>query len=210
MKRGLFITFEGPDGCGKSTQAKLLANFLRERRHDVVLTREPGGTPLAEEIRRVILTPTAETLDPTAEILLYTAARAQHVNQFIRPALTAGKIVISDRFSDSTLAYQGFGLGRDLNLIREIYRLAFGDFQPDLTILLDLEIALCQERRERRVADRIESRDPQFHQRVREGYLEVARKNSRFMIIDASRKSIAAIHSEITAHLTNEFNTMGL
>ena len=198
---------EGPDGCGKSTQAKLLVGFLRERRHEVILTREPGGTPLAEEIRRVILTPTAETLDPTAEILLYNAARAQHVNQFIKPALAAGKIVISDRFSDSTLAYQGYGLGRDLTLIREIHRLAFGDFQPDVTILLDLEIALCEERRTRRMnpggADRIERRDPEFHQRVREGFLTVARQNERFVVIDTSRKSVAAIHSEIVAYLAN-------
>lgn len=206
MKHGLFLTFEGPDGCGKSTQARLLADYLKKQGHDVILTREPGGTPLAEEIRRVILTPTSEPLDPTAEILLYYAARAQHVRELILPALAEGKIVISDRFSDSTMAYQGYGLGRDMGLINEVHRAALGDFRPDLTFLLDLDIHACNARLNRRDgengADRIEQRGPVFFQKVREGFLEMARHDTRFVLIDTTGKPVSKIHSEIIERFT--------
>ncbi|HEY8463807.1 MAG TPA: dTMP kinase, partial [Bacillota bacterium] len=137
MTEGYFITLEGPDGSGKSTQARLLAEYLQKSGREIILTREPGGTPLAEEIRKLILTPTAETLEPMTEILLYTASRAQHVARIIKPALAAGKVVICERFIDSSLAYQGYGLGWSLDLIKTINRLAIGDCRPDLTFLLD-------------------------------------------------------------------------
>jgi len=200
MRNGCFITFEGSDGCGKSTQAKLLAEYLTSMDYEVVLTREPGGTPLAENIRQVILTPTAETLHPMTEILLYAASRAQHVEELIKPALAAGKVVICDRFIDSSLAYQGYGLGRDLQMVSEINLAAVGAVLPDLTIVIDITVEEALERaisRSGQIQDRIESRDLQFHQRVRQGFLELAKDNPRMKVLEASGKSIEQIHSEV-------------
>lgn len=200
---GLFITLEGADGCGKSTQGRLLADYLKNNGYPVLLTREPGGTPLAEEIRKVILTPGAETLDSTAEILLYAASRAQHVNGVIKPTLAAGNMVICERFIDSSFAYQGYGLGLDLETIKGINRMAIGDFEPHLTFLLDMETEICQERlRQRSVAnqtgiDRIESRGATFQEKVRQGYRELAQKSSRIVLIDISRQGIQEIHQRI-------------
>lgn len=203
MKKGFFISFEGPDGCGKSTQSRLLGEFLQDRNYNVVLSREPGGTPIAEEIRQVILTPTIETLDPVAEILLYAAARAQHVAGLIKPALAEGKIVICDRFVHSSLAYQGYGLGREREVVWNINRLAIGDCYPDLTFVLDVETEEAIHRVNHRSgqtetqADRIESRDYFFHQRVREGFRQLATEDPRMVIIEATGKSIDQIHKEI-------------
>lgn len=209
--KGFFITFEGVDGCGKSTQARLLAEHLEKKGRAVALTREPGGTPLAEEIRKVILTPSREELAPEAEILLYAASRAQHVAEFIRPALAAGKIVICERFTDSSLAYQGYGLGYDIELVRQVNRAATGGLEPDLTILLDTEAAESLERVTTRAGrngnnvDRIELRGLEFQERVRQGFLELAAASPpRFTIISTTAKSIAGIHREVQALVTGE------
>jgi dTMP kinase len=207
-KKGYFITLEGPDGGGKSTQAKLLAEYLQQTGHEAILTREPGGTPLAEEIRRVILTPTAEELTPMTEILLYAAARAQHVQGLIGPALAAGKIVICERFIDSSLAYQGYGLGWDLELIKTINRIAIGEFLPNCTFLLDNDAANGLTRVAQRAAaaqsdvDRIEARGLPFQRRVREGYWKLAAQEERIIFINTARRTIADIHVELVKHLT--------
>jgi dTMP kinase len=209
MKKGYFITLEGPDGGGKTTQARLLADYIKKIGFEVLLTREPGGTPLAEEIRRLILTPTDEALQPMAEILLYAASRAQHVQSLIQPALAEGKVVICERFVDSSLAYQGYGLGWDLELVGEINRLAIGEVMPDLTFLLDNDTGLCLDRVTQRSdnvgtkVDRIEARGMEFHQRVRRGYLELASREPRMIIIDTSGKNIEEVHGEIIAGMPN-------
>lgn len=208
MTEGYFITLEGPDGSGKSTQARLLAEYLQKSGREIILTREPGGTPLAEEIRKLILTPTAETLEPMTEILLYTASRAQHVARIIKPALAAGKVVICERFIDSSLAYQGYGLGWSLDLIKTINRLAIGDCRPDLTFLLDNDPRLGLERvtqrsqKDRSGVDRIEARGVLFQQRVREGFLELAKAEPRIILIKTAGRTITAVHQEIISHLS--------
>jgi dTMP kinase len=207
MSKGYFITLEGADGSGKSTQAHLLADYLKNLNYPVILTREPGGTPLAEEIRRVILTPSTEPLEPIAEILLYAASRAQHVSQLIKPALEAGKIVICERFIDSSLAYQGYALGWNLKLIQDINRIAASELQPDLTFLLDVNTERSLNRVSNRSdanktkVDRIESRGLSFQEKVRQGYLELAKVNPRFVVINASQKSIKDIHTELINNL---------
>ncbi len=203
MNNGYFITLEGADGCGKSTQAHLLAEYLKNHGCPILLTREPGGTPLAEEIRRVILTPSSEPLTPLAEILLYAASRAQHVSQLIKPALAEGKIVISERFVDSSLAYQGWALGWDLKLIREINQIAAAGLEPDLTFLLDVNTERSISRLNNRLeanrtqGDRIESRGFAFQEKVRQGYLKLARLNPRIVVVDAACKGVKEIHSEL-------------
>jgi len=215
MKKGFFLTFEGPDGCGKSTQAKLMADYLTAQGQNVVLTREPGGTPLAEMIRELILTPTAEQLVPMAEILLYAASRAQHVERLIKPSLAEGKIVVCDRFIDSSLAYQGFGLGRDLRVIKEINRLAIGDFQPNLTFLLDIDTETALKRiggrtgQTVRATDRIEARNIQYRQRVRDGFLTIAAAEPRIVTVATGTKSIADLHAELLKIVVAEIIRQG-
>ena len=212
MGKGYFITLEGIDGCGKSTQAKLIHQRLEALGYQVLLTREPGGTELAEEIRRVILTPGKEELDPIAEILLYAASRVQHVNVLIKPALAAGQIVISERFVHSSLAYQGYGLGRDLNLIKKINHLAIGDIWPDLTILLDTTAEASVERVHHRAAangdgcDRIELRGLSFQERVRNGYLKLAAEDERIVVINITGKSVNAVFTEIAEVMSRRLN----
>jgi dTMP kinase len=207
MNSGYFITLEGADGCGKSTQAHLLVEYLENLNYPVVSTREPGGTPLAEEIRQVILTPSSEPLAPIAEILLYAASRAQHVSQLIKPALAEGKIVVSERFIDSSLAYQGYALGWDLQLIEEINKIAAAGVEPDLTFLFDVNTERSISRLYNRLeanktqSDRIEARGFTFQEKVRQGYLKLARQNPRMIVIDAATKGIKAIHSELIRHL---------
>jgi dTMP kinase len=178
-----FITFEGIEGCGKSTQARLLAQKLGP---DVVLTHEPGGTALGRSIRGLLL---AEgTVEPAAETLLYLADRAQHVAQVIRPALLAGRTVISDRYMDSSFAYQGYGRGLSLEALRVMAQVATGDLVPNLTFLLDLPVEEGLARAGRRGGhDRLESESLEFHGRVRAGYLCLAReKPDRWVVIDAT------------------------
>ena len=186
---GVFITFEGIDGCGKSTQLRLLASELRARGLDVVTTREPGGTTLGQKLRAALLD-VKEQVDPLAELLVFAADRAQHVRTVVRPALEAGKIVISDRYADATVAYQGSGRGFRPELIQQIVQLATDGLAPDLTLLFDLSVAESALRTRKRVAakrsDRLDSEKVEFHERVRHAYLEIAKANeNRVRAIDA-------------------------
>ena len=180
-----FITFEGMEGCGKSTQAKLLARAIGP---DAVLTQEPGGTAIGRAIRQLLLDPANRAMSAEAEVLLFFADRAQHVAQVIRPALAAGKIVISTRYVDTSLAYQGYGRGLDLDRIRSVAVLATGGLSPDLTLFFDLPLEIGLARVVRRGGrDRLESEVREFHERVRNGYLELAAAEpNRWIRIDAS------------------------
>lgn len=197
-----FITFEGIDGSGKSTQLRMLASELAARGHEVVTTREPGGTPLGVRLRHALLDVEAE-VDPLAELLLYAADRAQHVRTLIRPQLAAGRIVLSDRYADATVAYQGAGRGFPVNLINEVVQLATGGLMPDLTLVFDLDIEEGSVRQTRRTAhganksDRLDMETAVFHARVREAYQEIARREpGRVRIIDASG-TIAETHLRV-------------
>ncbi len=188
-KRGIFISLEGIEGCGKSTQAKLLTQYVSGLGHPVISTREPGGTPIAEKIRGILLDPGNTGMTRTAELLLYLASRAQHVEQLIAPALAEGKIVICERFSDATLAYQGYGRGLDTNLIEKFNRVVTLGLEPDLTFLLDMDVESGLSRAERRAKswDRLERESIEFHNKVRYGYLAIARGSPhRVEVIDAS------------------------
>lgn len=194
---GAFITFEGIDGCGKSTQLRLLASELRVRRLDVVTTREPGGTPLGQKLRAALLD-VQEQVDPLAELLVFAADRAQHVRSLLRPALAANKIVLSDRYADATVAYQGSGRGFSPELIDEIIQLATEGLRPDLTLLFDLSVPDSAVRTRKRAAakrsDRLDSEDAAFHSRVREAYVAIAKANpDRIRLIDA-RGSVQETH----------------
>ncbi|NLV40669.1 MAG: dTMP kinase [Candidatus Hydrogenedentes bacterium] len=186
--RGLFITLEGVEGCGKTTQLHLLAGHLERRGCRVVTTREPGGTPLAEALRGLLLDPATGAISPLSELMMYAAARAQHVHAVIRPALERGDVVLCDRFCDSTLAYQGGGRGLAPDQIRTLNSLATGGLAPDCTLLLDLpaEDGLARSGK-RGVLDRIEGESADFHHRVRAAFLDIARAEpERITIIDAS------------------------
>jgi dTMP kinase len=184
----MFITFEGIEGSGKSTQAKLLAEYLRGKGLSVVLTREPGGVELSERIRSILIDPSSD-ISPKAELFLFLASRAQHVSELILPALRRDQIVICDRFADASVAYQGYGRGLDIRMIRKLNDWAICGIRPDLTLLLDLspEIGLRRVRLSSTL-DRIEEEDLEFHRRVRKGYLEIARAEpDRFLILPAER-----------------------
>ena len=188
MEPGRFITFEGGEGAGKSTQIDLLAASLKGAGLEVVTTREPGGSPGAETIRGLLLDPESDWEAPT-ETLLHFAARADHYTTRIAPALKRGDWVLCDRFADSTRAYQGYGLGLDMEAIEMLYELALGDFAPDLTLVLDLPVDTGMARMRARSGDpdRYERMDTAFHERLREGFLEIARKEpERCAVIDAS------------------------
>jgi dTMP kinase len=195
---GVFITFEGIDGCGKSTQLRLLAAELTADRLNVLTTREPGGTPLGQRLRAALLD-VEEQVDPLTELLVFAADRAQHVRTVLRPALAEDKIVLSDRYMDATVAYQGSGRGFKPELIKEIVQLATDGLMPDLTLLFDLTVAESAVRTRRRLAakrsDRLDSEDVEFHERVRQAYLEIAGANrDRVRVIDA-RGSAQQTHS---------------
>jgi dTMP kinase len=172
--RGLFITFEGGEGCGKSTQLGLLKEYLESKGHEVVATREPGGTPVAESIRALLLDPANEALSPVAELLLYEAARAQHTAERIVPALDAGNVVLSDRFYDSTTAYQGAGRGLSPEDLVRLHLIATNDLRPDLTIVIDIPADVGLARATRGGSDRIERETIDFHERVRAGFIRIA------------------------------------
>ncbi|HEY8345697.1 MAG TPA: dTMP kinase [Symbiobacteriaceae bacterium] len=183
----LFLTFEGMDGSGKTTQLKLLLEYLESRGIDFVFTREPGGTPLAERIRELLLDPAHAGMSVVAEALLFAAGRTDHVNRVIRPALEAGKVVICDRFVDSSLVYQGYAGGLPLEFLIQINEMATGALKPHRTIVLDIDPVLALQRKNGEAADRIEQKDLWFHQQVREGYRELARMEPRrIKLVDAS------------------------
>ncbi|MEA2635539.1 MAG: dTMP kinase [Chloroflexota bacterium] len=185
---GFFITFEGPEGSGKSTQIHRLAAALAEQGHAVWTTREPGGTRTGETIRPILLGPQAGPLSPWSEALLFTAARAQLVEEVIRPRLDRGELVLCDRYSDSTLAYQGYGRGIDLKTLRRLQSEATGGLSPDLTLLLDLPVETGLDRIPRKAKDRLDRETIAFHQRVYGGYHEMAAlEPGRWRQVDASR-----------------------
>ena len=194
--RGLFITFEGPDGSGKSTQIRLLKEWLEAKGHQCILTREPGGTIISEKIREIILDKEHKEMDPRAEALLYSAARAQHVAQVIEPALIAGTMVICDRFTDSSMAYQAYGRGLG-DGVRVINEFATGGVGPDVTFLMRLAPSEGKSRIQGREYDRMELEKMDFHERVYEGYKLLEKDNpDRIIGIDASG-TIEAIHEVI-------------
>ncbi len=197
LKRGMFISLEGVEGCGKTTQARLLAEYMTRLGHSVVPTREPGGTPIAERIREMLLDPRNTDMADITELLLYLASRAQHVNQLILPALAEGKMVICERFSDATFAYQGHARGLDLKSLEQMNKIATGGLEPDLTLLLDLKAEDGFSRKQEDDKDRLENESVDFHNKVREGYLAIARRFPRRMELIDARGSVEDVHSRI-------------
>ncbi len=212
--KGTFITFEGIEGSGKSTQIVLLANYLKANHRQVTLTREPGGTAIGDQVRKILLDPSNSMLVPAAELLLYGAARAQHLDELIRPELGSGAIVLCDRFSDATLAYQGYGRGLDHEMIVALDRIVTGGMRPDLTILLDIEATAGVSRARGRNSSRglenearFENEELAFHERVRQGYLALAAQEpGRFRLIDAApgpeviQNRVRAVVEELLQH----------
>ena len=212
MKKGLFITLEGGEGAGKSTQSRRLKSALESAGRDVVLTREPGGTPEAEKIRDLLVQRDGGNWTPMAECLLFFAARQMHVETLIKPALAAGKIVICDRFTDSTIAYQGYGHGFDIATIEQIGKLSLGDFKPDLTFLLDLPVAdgLARSLKQKdssqgkeNTEDRFEKLKIDFHEKLRQGFLAIAEADkTRCVVVDA-RGTADDVYNVIWARIQN-------
>ncbi len=188
LEKGIFISLEGIEGTGKTTQAKLLAERLIEKGYKVILTQEPGGTVIGNRIREILLHVDHMEISYMTELLLYNAARAQHLSEKILPALNEGRVVITDRFTDSTVAYQGYGRGIDIQLIMSINGIATGGVKPDITILFDLDVETGLKRNKGiNKVDRLELEDIEFHKKVREGYLQIAsREPDRIKIVDAS------------------------
>ena len=207
LRRGIFITLEGIEGCGKSTQAKKLAARLRKDGYRVVETREPGGTPFAERVRALLLNTLPEPIAPECEAHLICASRSQHVARVIRPALQGGAVVLCDRFSDSTMAYQGYGRQLDLEVLERLNRFATGKVAPDLTLLLDLPIStgLARRRRERHL-NRLDREASGFYQRVRNGYLELAARCPRRIKVINANPDPETVEAEITKIVTRFLN----
>jgi dTMP kinase len=195
LTRGRFITLEGGEGAGKSTQVRLLADSLRGAGIDVLATREPGGSPGAEHIRKLLVDGAVERWDAMTEALLHSAARRDHLAKTVEPALAAGKWVVSDRFADSTIAYQGYGLGLGAETVAALTRIAIGDFAPDLTIVLDLPADEGLKRAGARgdAAQRYERMDLAFHEKLRQGFLEIARKEPKRCAVVDARADVAAV-----------------
>ncbi|HHW91706.1 MAG TPA: dTMP kinase [Firmicutes bacterium] len=203
--KGIFLTIEGLDGAGKTTQVKLLQDWFREQGYDPLFTREPGGTKAGDVIRNLLLSREYTGLTSVAEALLYVASRAQLVAEVIRPALAQGRLVVCDRFVDSSIAYQAYGRGLPRDFVEEINRLATGGLLPRLTILLDLEPALREERLNRQgrpARDRLEAENGAFYTRVREGYLALARENRDRIKLIPARHSIEEVHRQVLEHIT--------
>lgn len=202
MQNGKFITFEGTDGSGKTTQIKLLEEYLKNKGYEVVFTREPGGTKVSELIRDIILDPENTEINPLTEMILYSASRAQLVAQVIKPAIKAGKIIICDRFIDSSYAYQGYGRGIDLKMIAEVNRVAVDGVSPDVTFFMDVNPEIAIKRRiNESDADRIEQEKIDFHRRVYEGYKKMALLfPDRIVAINAS-KPIDQVSNQINKYI---------
>lgn len=198
---GRFITVEGSEGVGKTTNLDLIEELISERGVSVVRTREPGGTEIAERIRELILESSAEMLHDLTELLLVFAARAQHLSEIIRPALAEGRWVLCDRFTDATYAYQGGGRGLDATIIRTLEQLVHGDLVPDLTVYLDVPVEVGLARIHGRKRDRIEQEDVAFFERVRQVYRQRAAREHRFLVIDAGR-SLTQVQAALRAELT--------
>jgi len=216
---GYFIVFEGIEGCGKTTQISLLGEYLKKKGLPVMVTREPGGTAIGDEIRKILLSTKNADIAPETELLLYTASRVQHLQQLITPALSAGSIVLCDRFFDATAAYQGYGEGVDLKLVRQMQKTFFSDIIPDLTILLDCSAELGLGRSRRRIKSegkesaegRFEEKELAFHERVRNGYLELARMDpERFcLILINGEQGVASVHQGICAAVEQRLREKG-
>lgn len=197
MTKGLFITFEGADGCGKTTQLMLLAKYLKSKGLEVVVTREPGARGLGEKIREILLNYDGE-VSSQAEAFLFLADRAQHIDVIVNPAVESGKIVLCDRHTDSTVAYQGYGRGLDIDRIKMLNNLATGDRRPDLTIVFDIDVETSMARVGAE-KDRMESAGTEFFNRVRNGYLKIAElEPERVKVLNAT-KSVEDIHKEVVA-----------
>ena len=195
MTRGLFITFEGADGCGKTTQIELLDKYLREKGRKTLLTREPGANGLGVKLREILLNYDGD-VSPRCESFLFLADRAQHVDCIIKPALEEGKIILCDRHTDSTVAYQGYGRGLDLSRINMLNDIATGGLKPDLTIVFDVDVETSM-KRVGKEKDRMESAGVGFFNRVREGYLEIAKKEPERVKIINSSDTIENIHKKV-------------
>jgi dTMP kinase len=212
----LLITFEGPEGCGKTTQMHRLAGFLREQGYDVLATREPGGTAIGDRVRAILLDPAHAEMLPSSEFLLFSAARAQHVGQVILPHLARGGVVLSDRFADSSLAYQGYGYQQDLAVLRGISRYATHGLVPDLTVCLDVPVELGLRRKTGGSGDawnRMEQKDIAYHERVRAGFLAMAAAEpERWVVVDASagiEEVQAALRAALAARLRASWKLEG-
>ncbi len=214
---GYFIVFEGIEGCGKTTQISLLGEYLKKKGLPVIVTREPGGTAIGDEIRKILLSTKNADIAPETELLLYTASRVQHIQQLITPALSAGSIVLCDRFFDATAAYQGYGEGIDLKLVRQMQKTFFSDIIPDLTILLDCPAELGLGRSRRRIKSegkesaegRFEEKELSFHERVRNGYLEITRMDTERFCIIKGEQAVASTHQEICAAVEQRLREKG-
>lgn len=207
---GFFLSFEGIEGTGKTTQARLLFERLSREGYDVVLTFEPGGTVIGSRIREILLLPEHREMSAVTELLLYNSARAQHLAEKIVPAINEGKIIITDRFSDSTVAYQCYGRGIDRSLIMSLDRLATGGLMPELTILFDLDVSdgLSRNKGANKM-DRLELEDIAFHRRVREGYLEIAKAGpDRISVVDASLPQ-EEVHARVWEIVANRLRAKG-
>ena len=196
----LFIVIDGVEGCGKSTQINLLAEHLRAQGREVVVTHEPGGAPVGERIRELLLDPEYPEMTPLTEMMLFCASRAQHCEQVIRPALEAGRIVLCDRFASSTAAYQGYAGGLGLDTVEAVNAIATGGLEPDLLIILDLDPEIGLRRKfgdDAQAADRIEEKSLEFHRKVREGFLEYARLHGDFSAVVSGDAEPAQVHQAI-------------
>lgn len=208
MSRGLFVTFEGVDGCGKTTQVARAAALMSRRGVEHVVTREPGGSEVGERLRELLISPEYREMGTRCEVLLYLAARAQHVDEVIRPALAGSKVVLCDRFQEATLAYQGFGRGVDRELLRRLNSYATGGLEPDHTFVFDVDVDEAHRRRLAmgKVSDRMESSSRDFHERVRRGYLDLAARSAERMTVLDGAKGPDELAEEVAAALVSLTN----